>query len=104
MHYDDQTLNGFVKLIDRTIEIAKERIKHRDQGSPDVAPPGALENVVKALYFRREQAMSGQLEPSGGEVTLGFLRAVGDWAGEPPDSALVNAAADLEKYYLDEMK
>jgi len=37
---DDKT-KRFVALFDRTIEIAKERIKLRDQGVPDDTPPRA---------------------------------------------------------------
>jgi len=100
---DDKT-KRFVALFDRTIEIAKERIKLRDQGVPDDTPPGTLETLVEALYKRREQAKSGQLGPSRGIVTLGVLREVGDWASETSESPLFKAARDLEDYYLDEMK
>jgi|GEM_PF-705042 len=100
---DDKT-KRFVALFDRTIEIAKERIKLRDQGVPDDTPPGALETLVEALYKRRERAKSGQLEPSRGVVTLGVLREVGDWASETSESPLFKAARELEDYYLGEMK
>lgn len=68
-----------------------------------MAPPGLLEYIVKGLSKYREQALSGKLEPSEGVVTLGVLRAVGDW-NEPFGSELVKAAKDLEAYYLDHMK
>ena len=100
---DDKT-KRFVALFDRTIEIAKERIKLRDQGVPDDTPPGALETLVEVLYKDRERAKSGQLEPSRGVVTLGVLREVVDWASEPLESPLIKAARDLERYYLNEMK
>lgn len=101
---NDQKLDGFVTLINRTIEIAKERIKLRDQGVPDDTPPGALETLVEALSELRERAISGQLEPSRGVVTLGVLREVGDWGSETSESPLFKAARDPEAYHLDEMK
>lgn len=100
---DDKT-KRFLALFDRTIEIAKERIKLRDQGVPDDTPPGALETLVQVLYKDRGRAESGQLEPSRGVVNLGVLREVGDWPTEALDSPLVKAARDLERYYRDEMK
>jgi hypothetical protein len=99
----DDKITGFVTLIDRAIEIAKERIKLRDQGLPDSAPPGALEYIIKGLSQYREEATSGKLSPSEGTVTLGVLREVGDW-GESSDSALFRAARDLEDYYLNQLK
>ena len=101
---DDQKLDGFVTLIDRAIEITKERIKLRDQGVPDRTPPGALETLAEVFSEFREEAKSGRLEPSRGVVTLGVLREVGDWASETSESPLFKAARDLEDYYLDEMK
>jgi len=97
----DNKINEFVKLIERVIEIAQERIKLRAQGFSDKAPPGALEYLVNGLYQYREEAIAGKLPPSRGVVTLGVLRAVGDWDSE---SALLIAAKDLEVYYLNEMK
>ena len=100
----DDKINGFVALIDRAIEIAQERIKLRDQGVPDSAPPGALEYIVKGLSEYREEATSGKLPPSRGVVTIGIQREIGDWLEQSSDSALFKAARDLEDYYLDKLK
>jgi len=45
----DNKINEFVKLIERVIEIAQERIKLRAQGFSDKAPPGALEYLVNGF-------------------------------------------------------
>ncbi len=100
LHFGVNRSLHFLALFDRTIEIAKERIKLRDQGVPDDTPPGALEILVEALYKDRERAKNGQLEPSRGVVTLGVLREVADWASETSESPLLRAAQDLESSIL----
>ena len=99
----DDKIKGFVALLDRAIAIAQERIKLRAAGRPDMAPPGALERIVDALSHKRAKALSGKLPPSEGVVTIGVLREVGDW-GEHSDSTLLNAARDIEIYYLEKLK
>ena len=97
------SVQGFVALIDQALAIGQERLKLRAQGVADTAPPGALEYMVNAMSQYRDKALSGKLQPSKGVVTIGFLKEVADW-GEGSDSALFNAAKDLESYYLEKMK
>lgn len=99
----DEKIPGFVALIDRLRVIAQERLKLRAQGVADTAPPGALERIVDASFYYGDRALSGELPPSEGVVTIGFLKEVADWGGEW-DSELLNAAKDLETYYLEKMK
>lgn len=99
----NEKTQGFVRLIDRASHVAKERLIRRESGYPDPAPAGALENISAALNHFRKTALADELEPSGGVVTLGILREVGDW-GEPAGSDLLQAADDIETYYLEVMK
>lgn len=99
----DKKVLEFVVLIDHALAIARERMNLRSRGVVDMAPPGALEYMVNALSLYRDKALSGELPPSEGVVTIGFLKEVADW-GEGSDSALLKAARALESYYLEEMK
>jgi hypothetical protein len=99
----DEQVQTFVKLVDRFIEIAKERNKRQMAGGDDVAPPGMLEYLINAMSKYREKAFNGKLAPSGGELTIGILRTVADW-DEPLDSELVKAAKEVEAYYVHQMK
>ena len=100
---DEQTIMGFVEIIDRAIAIAQERINLHANGADDKAPPGALEYIINGLSQYRDQALNGKLPSSGGVVTIGILREVADW-GEHANSSLFRAARDLESYYLQRMK
>ena len=99
----DDRVQTFLALVNRFIAIAEERSKRQMAGGDDVAPPGILEYLIKAMSNHREDALKGQLTPSRGVATLGILRTVSDW-NEPFDSELLKAARDLEVYYVDEMK
>ena len=93
---------SFVALIDHAVKIAKRRLAIRESGLSDPAPPGALENIIRALERYRDDAVSRKLEPSGGIITTGLLREVADW-GEPSDSELLKAVQALERYHLENM-
>jgi hypothetical protein len=99
----DEQVQTFVKLLDRFIEIAKERNYRQMAGGDDPAPPGMLEYLMNAMSKYREKALNGKLAPSGGELTIGILRTVADW-DQPLDSELVKAAKDIEAYYVHQMK
>jgi hypothetical protein len=98
----DHTSKGFVNLIDRALEIANQRLALQTSGAPDSAPKGALENIIRALHFYRDAAVSGKLEASNGVVTTGLLREVADW-GESSESELFRAVRAIERYHLENM-
>ena len=98
----DERVQTFVKLLDRFIEIAKERNQRQMAGGDDAAPPGMLEFLINAMSKCREEALNGNLPPSEGGM-IGILRTVADF-DEPLDSELVKAARDIDAYYIHQMK
>jgi hypothetical protein len=98
----DDRVQTFVKLVDRFIEIAKERNRRQMAGGDDAAPPGMLEFLINAMSKLREEALNGKLAPSEGGM-VGILRTVADF-DMPLDSDLLKAAKDIEAYYVHQMK
>lgn len=76
-------------LSDRSIEVA-ERVTTEQ--------PDRLENLLQVLRTLRERVLAGQLEPSGGIVTLGLARDVADWI-DSLDSPLLEAVGAIERHY-----
>lgn len=98
----DEKTQGFVLLIDRALQVAKEKLTRRESGYSDPAPPGALENIVSVLNHYKKEALANKIAPSEGIVTTGILREVADW-GETSDSELLQASRAIERYYLEFM-
>ena len=89
-----------VDLIDNAIKIAEDRLLRRSKASDEeLAPLSGLEAVVAALQERREQALSGTLQPFEGRDSVGLnneLLSWGEW-GTP----LFEALQSIEEYYRD---
>ncbi|MDZ8185930.1 MAG: hypothetical protein RMX96_13900 [Nostoc sp. ChiSLP02] len=83
----------FIKLIDRASEITEQMLKDKQA---EFSP--RLNNVIAALQSIKNKALNGQLEPSGGNSTLGLASQVADWI-EPLDSPLLKAVGGIEEYY-----
>jgi hypothetical protein len=91
----EQKTETFIKLIDQAIDTAEHM---RQQQQPEFNQQEHLSNVINALQSIKITTQSGQLEPSGGNLTLGLARDVADWI-EPLDSPLLKAVGEIEQYY-----
>jgi hypothetical protein len=80
-----------IKLIDQAVNIA-EHLRNESENSE------RLTNVISVLQSIKNNVLSGKLEPSGGNLTLGLAREVADWI-EPLDSPLLKAVGEIEEYY-----
>jgi hypothetical protein len=81
----------FIKLIDQALEIA-------EQTTTESGKQERLNNAIAALQSIKTQTLAGNLEPSGGNSTLGLASGVADWI-EPLDSPLLAAVGAIEQYY-----
>ncbi len=94
-HIDDKK-QEFVRLIDRAVNQSQEMIEQ----SPSHAEP--LNTLVSELQRIKANALSDQLQPSEGSLTLGLSRGLADWI-EPLDSPLLTAVGAVERYYQEHL-
>ncbi|QLE56606.1 hypothetical protein [Nostoc sp. TCL26-01] len=80
-----------IKLIDQAVSIAENILNNSGNSE-------RLSNLINVLQSLRNQVLMGQLEPSGGNLTLGLAREVADWI-EPLNSPLLTAVGAIEAYY-----
>lgn len=85
----------FLDLIDRAVAAAG-----KPSGGLDAGLGQTLVTMLQALKGKIE---SGQLEPSGGVLTLGLTRQVADTA-DSLASPLLQAVGEIERFYQERYK
>ena len=86
----DSRNTEFLGLIDRAVAVAG-----RDGGRG--------QQLVAVLQSLKGKIESGQLEPSGGVLTLGLARQVADTA-DSLASPLLQAVGEIERFYQERFK
>jgi len=86
----------FLKLIDRAIKLGEGML---DGG---YSPSERLNTLIHELHEIKARTISDQLEPSGGNITLGLAREVADWI-DTLDSQLLKAVGEIEIYYQQQL-
>ncbi len=84
----------FVQLTDQARELA-QTLNSQQQSEH-------LNLLIRELERVKSQALAGQLEPSGGTVTLGLARQVADQVNSL-DSPLLTAVGAVERYYQENL-
>ncbi len=90
MNAMDSRNTEFLGLIDRAVAVAE-----RDAGRG--------QQLVAVLQSLKGKIESGQLEPSGGVLTLGLARQVADTA-DSLASPLLQAVGEIERFYQERFK
>lgn len=86
----DSRNTEFIGLIDRALAVANQAA-----AGPDADLSQTLKGVLQSL---KEKIAAGQLEPSGGVITLGLSRNVADKA-DSLASPLLQAVGEVERFY-----
>lgn len=92
MTHIDAVKQEFIKLIDQALSQSEQMLQQVPSRTEQ------LNALVSELQRIKANALSDQLQPSEGRLTLGLARGLADWI-EPLNSPLLNAVGAIERYY-----
>lgn len=92
MTHIDAVKQEFIKLIDQALSQSEQMLQQVPSRTEQ------LNALVSELQRIKANALSDQLQPSEGTLTLGLARGLADWI-EPLNSPLLNAVGAIERYY-----
>lgn len=94
----DIKIENLVRLIDEALALARERLNAKRAGSSDPASIEGLEQIISALQYRRDEAITSGFPVYDSYVTLGLARAALEY--DLPDSELMHKIGDIERCFL----
>jgi hypothetical protein len=94
----DTKVEDLVRLIDEALALAQDRLNAKRAGSSDPASIEGLEQIISALQYRRDEAITSGFPVYDSYVTLGLVRAALEY--DVPNSELMHKIGDIERYFL----
>lgn len=91
----DSRNSDFLGLIDQAVAVAGKAAGGLDAGR--------RQQLVAVLHGLKGRIQSGQLEPSGGVLTLGLTRQVAD-SVDSLAAPVLHAVGEIERFYQERFK
>ena len=93
----DAVTQELVSLIDQAIDLAQERLVAKRAGRSDPASEQGLEQILRGLRYRRDEAVTTGYEVEERDTSLGLIRAALEY--DAPGSALLAKIYDVEQHF-----
>lgn len=93
----DPKIEELVRLIDRALELAEERLNGIRAGRDDPSTVQGMEWIISALRYRRKEALRTGYEVSETDLSLGLARAALEY--DLSTSELITRIGDIEQYF-----
>lgn len=95
----NEKIDKLVRLIDEAIELAQKRLRAKRAGRDDPSSIDGLEQIISALQYRRNEAVTSGYEVSDTDIGLGLARVALEY--DVPDSPLIRKIGEVELYFTE---